>query len=154
MAERYGSERTDTLARVSVSAKRFEYAVELATDWSATSDRGGEALPYEDGVWTPEHLLLASLCRCTLSSLRHHARQARVELVGRGGASGTVSRRESDGRFAFVRVDVELSVALEPPPAQPEVRELLARAERDCFVGSSLTTAPAYHWTVNGEEIA
>ena len=32
--------------------------------------------------------------------------------------------------------------------------ELLAKAERDCFVGASLTTAPTYHWTVNGEEIA
>jgi hypothetical protein len=33
------------------------------------------------------------------------------------------------------------------------VRELLARAERDCFVGASLTVKPRYSWTVNGEEL-
>jgi len=29
--------------------------------------------------------------------------------------------------------------------------ELLARAQRDCFVGASLTARPRYEWRVNGE---
>ena len=28
------------------------------------------------------------------------------------------------------------------------VAELLAKAERDCFVGNSLTVTPVYEWTV------
>jgi organic hydroperoxide reductase OsmC/OhrA len=138
---------------VAASARRFEYAVELDTDWGATSDRGGSVLGHEYRIWTPEHLLLAALCRCTLTSLRHHAERARLEVIGRGGAAGTVAKRESDGRFAFVRVDVDLTVSLDPIPPPAEVRELLAKAERDCFVGASLTTPPTYRWTVNGEEI-
>jgi organic hydroperoxide reductase OsmC/OhrA len=138
---------------VAIRARTFEYAVELDSEWGATSDRGGSVLPHEYRIWTPEHLLLAALCRCTLTSLRHHAEQARKEVIGRGGAAGTVTKRESDGRFAFVRVDVDLTVALDPIPPPAEVRELLAKAERDCFVGASLTTAPTYRWTVNGEEI-
>jgi hypothetical protein len=46
-----------------------------------------------------------------------------------------------------VRADVTIS------PAPPDLRELLAKAERDCFVGASLTVAPLYAWTVNGEEV-
>jgi organic hydroperoxide reductase OsmC/OhrA len=138
---------------VAASARRFEYTVELDAEWGATSDRGGSVLAHEDGIWTPEHLLLASLCRCTLTSLRHHAERAGVDVVGRGGATGVVTKRESDGRYAFVRLDVDLSVALEPAPAALDIRELLDKAERDCFVGASLTTAPTYRWTVNGEEI-
>ena len=60
-------------------------------------------------------------------------------------------RVESDGRYAFVEVGVRADVTLSPAPA--DVRELLAKAERDCFVAASLTVAPRYSWTVNGEEV-
>ena len=51
-----------------------------------------------------------------------------------------------------MRVKVELDVTLEPTPGN--VRELLSKAERDCFVGASLTARPRYRWTVNGEDVA
>ena len=137
---------------MAVAARRFEYAVELDTDWGATSDRGGSVLRHEYRIWTPEHLLLAALCRCTLTSLRYHAERADVGVVGRGGATGVVTKREADGRYAFITLDVDLSVAFDPLPTASEVAELLAKAERDCFVGASLTVAPSYHWTVDGAE--
>jgi hypothetical protein len=46
---------------------------------------------------------------------------------------------------------VFLEVELDPALARGEVEELLAKAERDCFVGASLTVPPRYRWTVNGE---
>jgi hypothetical protein len=62
-----------------------------------------------------------------------------------------VTKRETDDRYALVETEVELAVELEP---EPEVlAELLALAERDCFVGSSLTAKPSYRWTVNGRRI-
>ena len=131
-------------------AKTFSYAVSLDRDWTGTSDRGGGSLPDDKG-WTPEHLLLAGLARCTLTSLRYHARREGVGATGAADAHGTVGQREEDGRYAFVELDVELDVSFEPPPQN--VRELLAKAERDCFVGASLTAAPRYSWTVDGEEI-
>ena len=60
----------------------------------------------------------------------------------------TVTRREADGRFAFVLVTVEGDVSFEPKPDDETIAALLAKAERDCFVGASLTAAPAYTWTV------
>jgi organic hydroperoxide reductase OsmC/OhrA len=135
---------------VATRAKTFSYAVSLDRDWTGASDRGGGSLPNDEG-WTPEHLLLAGLARCTLTSLRHHARLAGIAATGGADARGTVRQREKDGRYAFVELDVELDVSFEPPPQN--VRELLAKAERDCFVGASLTAAPRYSWTVDGEEI-
>jgi uncharacterized OsmC-like protein len=131
-------------------AKTFSYAVSLDRDWTGTSDRGGAPLPKEEG-WTPEHLLLAGLARCTLTSLRHHARLAGIDAVGGADARGTVTKREEDERYAFVELEVELDVTFEPRPE--DVRELIAKAERDCFVGASLTTPPRYSWVVNGEEV-
>ncbi|MBA2385036.1 MAG: OsmC family protein [Actinobacteria bacterium] len=130
-------------------AKTFSYAVSLDRDWTGASDRGGVPLPDEEG-WTPEHLLLAGLARCTLTSLRYHAHLEGLGATGSADARGTVTRREEDGRYAFVELEVDLDVTFEPAPR--DVRELLAKAERDCFVGASLTATPRYSWVVGGEE--
>ena len=137
-----------------IPKRRFEYAVELDAEWTAMSDRGGDPLPADDRAWTPEHLLLASLCRCTLTSLRHHADKAGVSVASQGRAHGTVARRAEDGRYAFVELGVELGVALDPLPPPESITELLAKAERDCFVGASLRQPPVYTWRVNGETVA
>ena len=136
---------------MSATARTFEYAVALDDEGGARSDGGGAVLPPDD-AWSPEHLVLAGLARCTFTSLRYHADRIEVAVGGRADAAGTVTQRDTDGRYAFVRVNVTLDVTLEPRPAN--VRELLSKAERDCFVGASLTAKPRYRWTVNGEEIA
>jgi uncharacterized OsmC-like protein len=124
--------------------------VTVDRDWAAASDRGGTPIPAED-AWTPEHLVLAGLARCTLKSLGYHAQRDGIHVTGGADASGEVTQRDKDGRYAFVRIKVELDVTLEPAP--PSVRELVAKAERDCFVGASLTAKPRYRWTVNGEDL-
>jgi organic hydroperoxide reductase OsmC/OhrA len=135
---------------MALRARTFTYAVSVDRAGTATSSEGGTPIPLEE-AWTPEHLVLAGLVRCTLKSLGYHAGLRGLELSSSGSADGAITRRESDGRYAFVEIGLELDVSLEPAPE--DVRELLARAERDCFVGASLTIEPDYRWTVNGEEI-
>jgi organic hydroperoxide reductase OsmC/OhrA len=135
---------------MALRARTFTYAVAVDRDGTATSNEGGTPIPLEE-AWTPEHLVLVGLARCAIKSLGHHARLRGLEVMSRGGANGVVTKRDSDNRYAFVEIGLELDVTLEPPP--DDVRELLARAERDCFVGASLTIEPDYRWTVNGEEI-
>jgi hypothetical protein len=69
-------------------------------------------------------------------------------LTSRARTHGTVTRRESDGRFAFVDVRFDADVSFDPKPDDAAVAELLAKAERDCFVGASLTARPTYTWNV------
>ena len=134
---------------MAVRAKELRYAVDLGP---------GDSLREESGValetpaeWTPEHLLLAALVRCSLKSLRHHATRAGLDAPAASGTARTlVTRRESDGRYAIVEAELELAVELEPQPGGEQLAELLAKAERDCFVGASLRVEPAYRWTVNG----
>jgi uncharacterized OsmC-like protein len=131
-------------------AKRFEYAV--GVDRAGRVSVGGGApfaLPDE---WSPEHLVLAGLWRCTVTSLRYHAGRVGIDLLAGGSAAGVVTRREEDGRYAFVELDCRIDVELEPVPPGEEVGALLAKAERDCFVGASLTVEPTYRWRVNGVE--
>lgn len=138
---------------MSVRPRTFEYAVSMDAAWTVSSDLGGEPIP-RDPAWTPEHLVLAGLCRCTLTSLEFHARRSELSVTSSAEARGVVTRREEDGRFAFAEIAVSFDVTLDPAPAAADVGELLARAERDCFVGASLTVKPDYRWTVNGEDVA
>jgi organic hydroperoxide reductase OsmC/OhrA len=129
------------------AARVFEYAVEVAREGRMTVDRG-DGFPLEPGEgWTPEHLLLAGIVRCSIASLRFHARRAGHELRASGSASGRVTRRDSDGRYAFAEIECRIDAELEPPTN--EVDDLLAKAERDCFVSASLAIAPAYDWRIS-----
>jgi uncharacterized OsmC-like protein len=134
---------------VAKTAKEFRY--EIAQDRAGRVTASGEAPLDLDDAWTPEHLVLAGLTRCTLQSLRFHANRAGVDYVADASAAGRVTRRDSDGRYAFVEIEVRVDLELEPEPS--DLRGLLALAERDCFVGASLTPKPAYRWRVNGRDV-
>jgi uncharacterized OsmC-like protein len=95
--------------------------------------------------------VLAGLVRCSLTSLDFHAKRRSIAVTGRGSADGLVTKRETDGRYAFVEIHCRLEVDLDPLPDSEGLRELLALAERDCFIGASLTATPEYEWRVNGE---
>jgi len=136
---------------MAVKAKVLRYDVEVARGGRATA--GGEAPLDLDPAWSPEHLLLAGLVRCSLQSLRYHARRAGLDVVGSGSVHGTVTKRESDGRYALVEAECTLEAELDPAPPLDELRALLVKAERDCFVSASLAIAPRYRWTVNGDEV-
>lgn len=125
-------------------AKVFEYAIEVGSD-GATSLPGGASieLPAE---WTPDHLLLAALVHCSIQSLAHHARRSGHELQASGSASGRVTKRESDGRYAFVEIDCRIEGELTPPAADPS--GLIAKAERDCFISATLAVKPRYEWRI------
>jgi uncharacterized OsmC-like protein len=132
---------------MAAEAKEFRYAIGLDRTGRVTAD--GRSPLDLDAAWTPEHLLLAGLVRCTLQSLRFHATRAGVDFLASASASGRVTKSEEDERYAFVEFDVEIDLELEPAPPGDELDALLKRAERDCFVGASLNPAPRYHWRVN-----
>jgi uncharacterized OsmC-like protein len=138
---------------MAVKAKELRYAVDL-TAAGELKDENGVVLDVP-AEWSPEHLLLAGLVRCSLKSLRYHAeRQSADVRTASGRARTLVTKRETDDRYALVETDVELAVELEPEPEADALAELLALAERDCWVGSSLTAKPSYRWVVNGRTVA
>ena len=136
---------------MAVRAKRFEYAVSVDASGATTEDGTSLAVPE---AWSADHLLLAARVRCSLTSLGYHARRVAADARGSGRPSGVVTKRNADGRYAFVEVRCELEDELEPPPDEDALRELVAKAERDCFVGASLAVPPTYAWRVNGADVA
>jgi organic hydroperoxide reductase OsmC/OhrA len=134
-----------------MSARRFEHSVALDREGRMRAD-GSSPLELEE-AWTPEHLVLTGLVRCTIASLRFYAEKTSVAVEASGGADGVVTKREDDGRYAFTEIECGLDVELEPRPEDAELAKLLDSAEWGCFVGGSLTAKPRYEWRVNGEVV-
>ncbi|HWJ31823.1 MAG TPA: OsmC family protein [Gaiellaceae bacterium] len=128
-----------------VSAKTLEYAVELDEGGHFTVPGGGQFVAPEG--WSADHLLLAALVRCSIDSFAYHARRAGHTVTGTGSAHGTITKTEDDGRYRFVAIDVRLDVQL--TPRTTDSAPLIMKAERDCFVGASLTVKPEYEWHVS-----
>jgi organic hydroperoxide reductase OsmC/OhrA len=135
---------------MAIKPRELRFAVDLEPGGGIVDENGVRlAVPAE---WTPEHILLAALIRCSLASLRYHAERAGLSVGDTSGsAQALVTKRESDERYAVVEAEAVLGVELEPEP--DDLPALLAKAERDCFVGASLTAKPSYRWTVNGRAV-
>jgi organic hydroperoxide reductase OsmC/OhrA len=126
-------------------AKVFEYAVDLDRGGRLTIPGGAQIDPAEG--WTPDHLLLAALVRCSIESFAFHARRAGHEVSASGEAHGTVTKHSDHGRYAFVDIQVRIDAQL--TPRADDTSGLIERAERDCFVGASLRITPEYEWHVS-----
>jgi organic hydroperoxide reductase OsmC/OhrA len=130
---------------VATGAKVLEYAIELDNAGRMTIPGGGQFVPPEG--WSADHLLLAALVRCSIDAFSYHARRAGHEVAASGEAQGTVTKSGADERYRFVEIDVRINAQL--TPRTNEVDDLVAKAERDCFVGASLALKPEYEWHVS-----
>jgi organic hydroperoxide reductase OsmC/OhrA len=135
---------------VAVRAKHFEYWITLDEGGKLSAD--GRPTDIGEEV-SAEHLLLAALARCSLSSLAYFARQKGVEAYGSAFASGTVTLRGEDDRYAFTEIECRIEVKLDGELRDTDLKQLLESAEWGCFVGASLRPAPRYKWRVNGRDL-
>lgn len=133
-------------------AKVLDYSIELDRRYRVSADGGdSQQLPRD---FAPEHLVLAGLARCTLTSLAYHAQRAGIKVASSSAsATGRVTRRTTDGRYAFVELECRLDVELEPAPDRETRQAVLGKAERDCFVGASFVAPVQYTWRVNGSDL-
>lgn len=132
---------------MAVKPKVLRFAAALHEDGRASAEDGDPTqIP---GGWEAEHLVLAGLAKCSLTSLRHFARQRGATAEGSARTHGEITRRE-DGSWGFVEITIELDVTVEPEP--DDVPDLLAKAEWGCFIGGSLRPKPEYRWRVNGRD--
>ena len=135
---------------MAIRAKHFEYWVTLDEGGSLSAD--GEPVDVGGDV-SAEHLLLAGLARCSISSLQYFARQRDIALKATAYAAGTVTLRADDDRYGFTEIQCRIDVEHDGKLTDAELRPLLESAEWGCFVGASLDPAPTYTWRVNGKEL-
>ncbi len=151
--------RAGTITPVS-NPKSFQYDVGVAWDGrrASTLTTGGRP-PIASGPptdfpmgepdrWSPEHLFLAGLASCTMISFLAHAEHKGVEVLSYASdIGGTVMRRVEDGRYAFVHVHQRPRIVVAAGHAA-QARELIGKAERDCFISASTTAEIQNDWDI------
>jgi len=128
------------------SSRTHHYEVSLALDGAnatlaapprptlvggAPSDFGGT-----DDVWSPEHLLLASVNLCLMTTFKAlAARQPFERLDYRDRIEGTVEKTAQGLRLTSVKHHVELHVA---PADRDRAKQVLESASKHCIIGNAL----------------
>jgi len=101
-------------------------------NFAAPPEFGGEP-----GLWTPEHLLVASVSTCFVSTFRAVAEASKVEFDGvEIETEGMIEKLE--GGFRFTKITLRPQVLIHDEKDRERVGRLLEKAERVCLVSRSL----------------
>ena len=101
-------------------------------NFAAPPEFGGEP-----GLWTPEHLLLASLSTCFVSTFRAVAEASRLESGGMEVAvEGKIEKLE--GGFRFTNIVLKSLLSIHDEKDRERAGRLLEKAERICLISRSL----------------
>lgn len=113
----------------------------------ATSDRLPlleVASPPEFGgpeqVWSPEHLFVASVAACLMTTFRSIAANSGVEVLEYGDDSIGHLRRGDDGLYSMARVTLRPTVVISADSNPERARRLLEKAEKVCLIGRSIVS--------------
>ncbi len=101
----------------------------------------------EPGLWTPEHLLVASVATCFLATFRAVAENSKLQVVRlEVEAEGVLEKQE--GGFRFTRVVVRPRLTIADAADQERAQRLLEKAERACLISRSLSSQVEMQATV------
>ena len=130
-----------------------QYFYSTAVDW--TGERHGDlrspVLPNlqvdappefkgHEGVWTPEHLFVAAVNSCFMTTFLAIAENSKLEFVSfSADAKGTLEKREGQG---FIMTEVVLRPKLVVQHARDTERaaRILEKAEKNCMISNSIRT--------------
>jgi peroxiredoxin-like protein len=91
----------------------------------------------EVGRWTPEHLLVAAVASCFISTFEGMAQTSRLEFDSlRLAAEGVLTKQDSGWRFTEIRLRPAVIVRNEED--HDRAVRLLEKAEKSCLVARSL----------------
>ena len=93
-----------------------------------------------DGVWTPEHLFVASINSCFMTTFLAIAENSKLDFVSfTAGAKGKLEKVEGQG---FIMTEVVLRPKLRLNHARDAERagRILEKAEKNCLISNSIKT--------------
>ncbi len=92
----------------------------------------------EEGVWSPEELLVGALNTCMMLTFLSYAKHKGLEVVSyESHADGLLEN--ADGKYRVTQIAVEPRVALKSEGDFGRAGEIMARAKEGCFISNSIT---------------
>lgn len=92
------------------------------------------------GIWSPEHLFVAAISACLMTTFRALAERSGMEVVDYSDdATGHLSR-DKRGLYRMERVTLRPRVVTGDEAAVAKVHRLLRKAEQVCLIGNSVSS--------------
>jgi organic hydroperoxide reductase OsmC/OhrA len=142
----------DSVERKTV-IESHDYQVEVVssgekTGWlSATNDGLPElafASPPEFGgpelIWSPEHLFVASLASCLMTTFRSIAARSGVEVVDYADEAVGRLQRGDDGLYSIESITLRPTVVISEDSNLERTQRLIEKAERVCLISRSVSS--------------
>jgi len=93
-----------------------------------------------EGVWSPEHLLVASVASCFMTTFMAVAELSSLKVLAlEVKGSGEVARGD-DRRYRFEHIDLTAHIEVDSERAAERAPRLVEKAEAACLVTRSLST--------------
>jgi organic hydroperoxide reductase OsmC/OhrA len=90
------------------------------------------------GMWSPEHLFVASVAACLMTTFRSIAEMSGLEVVSYSdSASGDLVRGE-DGLYKMTEITLRPRVSIADPAKADRALRLLEKAEKVCLISRSI----------------
>jgi peroxiredoxin-like protein len=94
----------------------------------------------QDGLWTPEHLYVASVNACFMTTFLAIAGNSKLDVVSfSASAEGKLEKIEGGG-FQVTEIVLRPRVVLRAARDLGRARRIVEKAERNCFITSSIKT--------------
>jgi peroxiredoxin-like protein len=94
-----------------------------------------------EGIWTPEHLFVASVSCCYVTTFLAIAELSKLEFAAIScGATGKLEKVEGSG-FEVTEITLRPNLVLRHARDAERARRILEKAERNCLISKSIRTA-------------
>jgi organic hydroperoxide reductase OsmC/OhrA len=88
-------------------------------------------------IWTPEHLFIASINACLMSTFFAIAENSNVKYISyESNAIGTANK--VDGKFAFTEIVVKPKLVIPTGQDEAKVKRVLEMSEKACTISNSI----------------
>lgn len=143
------------------------YYYETEVDWinGRTCELGAPGMPDieiapppefhgSEGVWTPEHLFVASVSCCYVTTFLAIAELSKLEFAAIScGATGTLEKLEGSG-FQITEITLRPKLVVHHTHDLERAGRILEKAERNCLISKSTRTAVRLKPQIESIEVA
>jgi peroxiredoxin-like protein len=105
------------------------------------------------GVWSPEHLFVAAINSCLMTTFLAIAENSKLEFTGFT-CSSTGKLEKVNGKFIIAEVILRPVITLKSENDRERAERIIAKAEAECFISNSakskITLQPAFRSEPSG----
>ena len=127
------------------------YFYDTESEWKGGKDLklAGDKLPAieagappefggHDGLWTPEHLFVASLNSCYMLTFLAIAEFSKIAIVSFSSSAKGKLEKVADGTYQITEISVKPRVVIASAQELARMPRILEKAKENCFVSNSI----------------